>query len=66
MSYVDRKVEARRRTLHGLMIDQMRMKLAAWKAREQLDADEEGCGALLCAIRMARWQIIRDLARGHR
>ena len=46
------------------VIEQMVRKLAAAKAREQRDADEEGCGALLCAIRLARRHVIKDLARG--
>lgn len=64
MSCVDWKAEARRRALHGFVIEQMVRKLAAAKAREQRAADEEGCGALLCAIRLARRQLIKDLARG--
>lgn len=66
MNFDEWRAEAKRRALHGFVIDQMKRKLAAGKAREQRDADEEGCGALLCAIRLARRQMLKDLARGAR
>lgn len=46
------------------MIDHALMKLKAAKMREQQDADEEGCGAVLCAIRAARRKMMKELARG--
>lgn len=66
MSFADWKVEARRRALHGFLVEKAQGKLAAAKAQEQRDADEEGCGATLCAIRLARRQVLKDIARGRR
>ncbi|WP_442773421.1 hypothetical protein, partial [Paenirhodobacter enshiensis] len=51
--------EAQRRQAFGLLIDRTMMRLRARKAREQRDADEEGAGAVLCAIRQARGETIR-------
>lgn len=45
--------------MHSLLIDRMTRKLEAMRIREQRDADEEGSGAVLCAIREARRKIIR-------
>ena len=58
MTYDEWRAEARRRQAFGLLIDRTMMRLSARKAREQRDADEEGAGAVLCAIRQARWEMI--------
>jgi len=60
----DWRAEARRRARHTILIERMKMKLAAAKAREQRDADEEGCGAVLCAIRAARRQMLKEAVHG--
>lgn len=59
MTYDEWRAEARRRQAFGLLIDRTMMQLRARKARAQRDADEEGAGAVLCAIRQARWEMIR-------
>lgn len=51
--------EARRRQQASLVIDRALLRIRARKIREQRDADEEGAGALLCAIRQARREMIR-------
>ena len=58
MTYDEWRAEARRRQAFGLLIDRTMMQLRARKARAQRDADEEGAGAVLCAIRQARWEMI--------
>ena len=58
MTYDEWRAEARRRQAFGLLIDRTMMRLRARKARAQRDADEEGAGAVLCAIRQARWEMI--------
>ena len=59
MTYDEWSAEARRRQAFSLLIDRTIMRIRARKAREQRDADEEGAGAVLCAIRQARWEMIR-------
>ena len=59
MTYDEWRAEARRWQAFGLLIDRTMMRLRARKARAQRDADEEGAGAVLCAIRQARWEMIR-------
>ena len=59
MTYDEWRAEARRRQAFSLLIDRTMMRLRARKARAQRDADEEGAGAVLCAIRQARWEVIR-------
>ncbi len=42
----------------------MRIKArAAWDARAQRDADEEGAGAVLGAVRLIGWERMRGLRR---
>jgi hypothetical protein len=52
--------ERRRRQQFSTQIEMTIMRLNAAKRREQRDADEEGCGAVLCAIREARKQLVRE------
>ncbi|KGJ23434.1 hypothetical protein IX56_02085 [Paracoccus sanguinis] len=59
MTYDEWRAEARRRQAFGLLIDRAMMRIRARKAREQRDADAEGAGAVLCAIRQARGETIR-------
>lgn len=50
----------RRRRAADMVFRQALLKIAARKRREQRDADEEGAGALLCAIRLARREALRE------
>lgn len=59
MTFDEWRAEARRRQQASLVIDRALLRIRAWTIREQRDADEEGAGALLCAIRQARREMIR-------
>lgn len=59
MTFDEWCAEARRRQHASLVIDRALLRIRARKIREQRDADEEGAGALLCAIRQARREMIR-------
>lgn len=50
----------RLRLAADMVIRRALLKIAARKLRQQRDADEEGVGALLCAIRLARREALRE------
>lgn len=61
MNYDEWRAEARRWQQASLTIERALMRIRARKVREQRDADEEGAGSLLCAIRQARREMIRGI-----
>lgn len=59
MNYDEFRKEGKRRQEVSILLMKAKLKLNASLVREQQAADEEGCGALLCAIREARKEIAR-------
>ena len=64
----DWRAEARLRRRAGEVIARAELRIAAARVREreQRAADEEGAGALLCAVREARRRLAREVAHGGR
>lgn len=54
MNFDEFRKERRHRQANSILNDRITLQLKWLRAREQTQIDEEGCGAVICAIRLGK------------